>query len=622
VGAAAGALTLSAAAQRLAPVILDATPWALCLVGLYAHALVTRVDQQAIGLLAQGVMIRRTESLMRHVVENSFDAIVTVGDDGLIETFNPAARRLFGYPDGDPAGRPLSEVIHPGEVGGRDSLFARATDGPVEAFGRNRDGREFPVEVVVTSIDTENETKLVAVARDISERKVQQDRLRHQATHDPLTDLPNRFLLRERIDRALAGASQASQTLAVLLLDLDRFKEINDALGHRTGDLLLKQVARRLQAPIDSSATIARLGGDEFAVLLPDATLEKTLQLAWKLIESLRLPFDVEGFSLQVDTSLGITLYPDHGHDAETLMQRADVAMYVAKRRRASLAVYRPEFDFNSRRHLMLRADLRDAIDAEQLTLSFQPKVLALNDSIIGAEALVRWQHPKHGSIPPDEFIGLAEHSGLIRPLTHLVLDKALRQAAEWRRERLDLAISVNLSARNLLEEDLPHALTRLLSQHQVLPEQLTLEITESVIMEDPERALKIVTRLQELGVGISIDDFGTGYSSLGYLMRLPAKEMKIDKSFVMKMEKDPASATIVHSTIELAHNLGLMVVAEGVETESVWNVLKELGCDIGQGYYFGKPLPPAELSELVRRLHVPDAALAAFDAGGAPARS
>ena len=602
-GSCLAVLVLGTTLQQFLPVILDAMPWVLTFVWLYVHALVTRIDRQAVGLLTQGRLIRNTESLMRHVVENSFDSIVTVSKDGAVETFNRSAQQMFGYSAAEASGRLLADLVQPDDTGRPGNLVTQATAAPVEAEGRTRSGRTFPVELVVTPIDMDEECKLVAVMRDITERKAHQEQLQYQATHDPLTKLPNRLLLRQRITRALKTASESGGTAAVMLLDLDRFKEINDALGHRTGDLLLKQVARRLQEPLDPGATIARLGGDEFAVLLPDTSLEQALQVSWKLIEALRSPFSVEGLSLQIETSLGLTLYPDHGHDAETLMQRADVAMYVAKRKRAGLAVYRPEQDFNSRRHLTLRGDLRRAIDGDLLTLVYQPKVLAQTDEVIGAEALLRWEHPQHGNIPPDEFVELAEHSGLIRQLTQWVLANAMRQISEWQNEGFHLNVSVNLSARNLLEEDLPHALARLLAAHETPPEQLTLEITESVIMEDPEQALKTVTRLENLGVGISIDDFGTGYSSLSYLMRLPAKEMKIDKSFVMKMGQDPASATIVHSTIDLAHNLGLAVVAEGVESPALWNVLKELGCDIGQGYHFSPPVPPEEVPAVLGRL-------------------
>ncbi len=599
-GCGLGVLLTAAATQRFFPLILDTMPWVVTILGVWGHALVTRIDQQAIGLLSQRNEIRRTETLMHHIVENSFDAIVTVDPQGLVETFNTAAEKMFGLRTSNVVGRAVRELVqHPDPVVA-DVLFRRAKPSPIEAVGRTRGGREFPVEVVVTAIDIEDKTRFVAFLRDISERKVQQEQLRHQATHDPLTGLPNRFLIEERVKDALTAATTGAETVAVLMLDLDRFKEINDALGHGTGDRLLKAVALRLKEPLDPSVSIARLGGDEFAVLLPATTLERALQLSWKLIEGLRNPFEIDGLSLQIDTSLGITLFPDHGHDAETLLQRADVAMYVAKRKRSSIAVYRPEQDFNSKRQLMLRADLRHAIHEDRLHLVYQPKVLAGTDQIIGAEALVRWNHPEHGPIGPDEFIGIAEHCGMIRLLTHRVLENAMRQLWQWRRDGIGLNVSVNLSARNLLEEDLPHTVSRLLAKLEVPPEMLTLEITESVIMEDPERALAVVTRLEKIGVGISIDDFGTGYSSLGYLMKLPAREIKIDRSFVMKMDADPASATIVRSTIELAHNLGLLVVAEGVENELTWQALKALGCDIGQGYHFGKPLPPDQLKRML----------------------
>ena len=588
--------------QRFTPLILEVTPWVIALVGAYGHALVRRVDQQAVGLRVQQTEIQRTESIMHHVVENSFDAVITLDTDGNIETFNRAAEKMFVASSSAVIGRSVLELVHHPDPEVAKALFRRRKIAPVEAVARSRDGKEFPVEVVVAAIDADDGQRFVAFVRDISERKAQQEQLRYQATHDPLTKLPNRFLLEEKIQMALQEASGA-ETIAVMLLDLDRFKEINDALGHGTGDALLREVAARLAVPLPETATIARLGGDEFAVLLPTTNLERGLQTAWSLIESLRTPFEIDGLSLQVDTSLGITLYPDHGHDAESLLQRADVAMYVAKRKRSSLAVYHPEQDFNSKRHLMLRADLRHAIHEDQLELYYQPKILAGVDQVIGAEALVRWKHPQHGPISPDEFIGLAEHCGLIRALTHRVIETAVKQLWQWCKDGFRLNVSVNLSARNLLEQDLPHTVSRLISRYGIPPELLTLEITESVIMEDPERALKIVTRLEKIGVGISIDDFGTGYSSLGYLMKLPARELKIDRSFVMKMESDPASATIVRSTIELAHNLGLLVVAEGVETEDNWKALKELGCDIGQGYYFAKPLPPVELVQRVRDL-------------------
>ncbi len=443
--------------------------------------------------------------------------------------------------------------------------------------------------------------KLVAVVRDVTERKAHQEELKHQASHDPLTDLPNRALLLERIERALSVGALEGHSVGVLVLDLDRFKEINDALGHAVGDQLLTEVAKRLATALDDAATLARLGGDEFAVLLSEASSEQAQRTGWKLIDALKKPFSFEGLSLQVNTSVGIAVYPDHGCESQVLVQRADVAMYVAKEKRSGIVVYGPEQDFDRIRQLTIRADLGTAIDRGELQLVYQPKVQAATDRIVGAEALARWNHPEHGFIPPDEFTTVAEHSGLIRPLTQWVLETALKEVGHWRDRGVSLRVSVNLSARNLLEEDLPHRLARLLEIHDLPPDGLILEITESVIMDDPDRSLANMHRLHEMGVGISVDDFGTGYSSLAYLMKLPAQELKIDKSFVIRMDEDPGSATIVHSTIELAHSLGLKVVAEGVESQSIWDGLKKLGCDRGQGYLFSRPIPADELLELVR---------------------
>jgi len=595
----AGIVLAAGGVARFWPVIYDVVPWILVCFGVYFHALFSMIDEQSLGLIRQGTLIQRTESLMHHVVQSSFDAVVVVDDKGRVESFNRAAVRLFGYPEKRAVGRMLSDLIDRSDD--VTSTHLRPTGRPLEVVGRSLDGRTFPVEMTVTALDAEGEPRFVAVLRDITERKGHQEQLQHQATHDPLTGLPNRALLLEQIQHAVEAARGEGVTVAVLLLDLDRFKEINDALGHRTGDILLKTVAKRLAGPLEPMDMLARLGGDEFGVLLPSAPLERVLHTGWKLVETLKTPFEIEGLSLQVDTSVGVTLFPDHGHDAETLLQRADVAMYVAKRKRCSLAVYQPEQDYNHMRHLKLRGDLRRAIEEDMLSVAYQPKVLAETGQVHAAEALVRWNHPEHGSIPPDEFISLAEHGGMIRPLTQWVLKTVIQQCARWRSRGLELNLSVNLSARNLLEEDLPLNVKCLLEAYKVPPSDLTLEITESVIMEDPERALRIVTRLHDLGTGISIDDFGTGYSSLAYLMRLPARELKIDRSFVMQMERDVGSATIVRSTIELAHNLGLKVVAEGVETRTVWDVLLELGCDVGQGYYFSRPVPPEELPETVR---------------------
>jgi diguanylate cyclase (GGDEF)-like protein len=391
-----------------------------------------------------------------------------------------------------------------------------------------------------------------------------------------------------------------------MLLDLDRFKEINDALGHGVGDELLRAVAHRLEIPLRPPATLARLGGDEFAVLLPATTPDRAWDVARSLVDALKQPFALESLSVKVDTSVGITLSPDHGDDAQTLVQRADVAMYVAKESRRGIVLYGPEQDRHYLRRLTIKEELRRAIDGGALRLAFQPKVHHATERIVGAEALLRWEHPQRGFIPPDELVAVAEHSGLIRPLTEWVLETALSQAALWREAGTPLGLAVNLSARNLTEEDLPERLEAMLARRALAPRHLTLEITEGVIMADLDTALTNMRRLRDLGVGLAVDDFGTGYSSLAYLARLPLSELKIDKSFVFELDRDVGNATIVRSTIELAHKLGMQVVAEGVETAAVWERLKRLGCDLGQGYYFGRPAPAEELSARLAEAYAP----------------
>ncbi len=579
----------AAAVERAFPILIDVVPWICTTTALYASALVRRIDQQALGLVSQGAAIRRGETLMRQVVQSSFDAILTLEAGGAIATFNARAERMFGCTAAQARGCALTDFVTPAE-GGLDLLDC-AGGLPTEGRARERSGREFPVELVVTAIAADEDRRLVAVIRDITERKAHQEELKHRATHDPLTGLLNRTGFVERIDAALDGRPSA-----LLLLDLDRFKEINDALGHPVGDRLLQAVALRLTQALREGDTLARLGGDEYAVFLRDTGPAEARRSAEALIESLRVPFAVEGLALQVDASLGIVTYPDHGPCAATLVQRADVAMYVAKSQRSGLVVYGPEQDSDHLRRLVIKGELGRAIDEGHLALLYQPKLHHASGRIVGAEALLRWLHPVHGYIPPDEFTGVAEHSGLIRRLTQWVIETAVEQAAAWRRQGHPLEVSVNLSARNLTEEDLPARLERVLAHQRLAPRHLILEITESVIMDDPDRSIANMLRLREMGLGISVDDFGTGYSSLAYLTRLPATELKIDKSFIMQIDRDPRSALVVRATIELAHRLGMRVVAEGVESEAIWQTLKQLGCDLGQGYHFGRPVPAERL--------------------------
>ena len=419
----------------------------------------------------------------------------------------------------------------------------------------------------------------------------------YHALHDGLTNLPNRGLFRDRVHQAIAIGSRENHIGAVMLMDLDRFKEINDTLGHHKGDIVLQQVAQRLQRGLRETDTVARFGGDEFALLLPNIPgPAAALNVAEKVRESLHQPFVIEGMALDVHASIGIAFFPGHGEDVDLLIQRADVAMYLAKAAHTGCEIYAAERDQYSPNRLALVADMRRALEHEEFVLYYQPKVdLKTGESHI-MEALVRWDHPLRGMIPPNEFIPLAEHTGLIESLTLYVLDRALRQVAAWREQDVDLTVAVNLSPRNLLDLHFPEHVQKLLTKHRVPPGCLQLEITESTLVSDPTRAMGILGRLNQMRVEMSIDDFGTGYSSLAHLRKLPVQELKIDKSFVMNMDNDESDAVIVRSTIDLGRNLGLRVVAEGVETAEVYRRLITLGCDFAQGYFRSHPMPAHEV--------------------------
>ena len=385
----------------------------------------------------------------------------------------------------------------------------------------------------------------------------------------------------------------------MLLLDVDRFKEVNDALGHERGDLLLQELGSRLHALCDGEV-VARLGGDEFAILHSGGTADEAWALADRIHTALEQPFDLNGFSLEAAASIGVAAYPEHGDDADALVQHADVAMYVAKAAHDGTSVYDAEQDTNDAARLALAGELRRAIEAGELVVYYQPKADLSTGRIVGVEALVRWQHPTRGFIPPDQFVPIAERTGLIKPLSRYVLATALRQCRDWSASGLDLHVAVNLTIPDLLDVELPDRIGALLDETGVAPEQLELEITESTILADPTRVRLILDRLNAVGLSLAIDDFGTGYSSLAYLKRLPVSTIKIDRSFVMDMLESDSDAAIVRSTVELARNLGLRVVAEGVETEAAWELLREQGCTLAQGYLIGKPMPAQELRALL----------------------
>ena len=412
------------------------------------------------------------------------------------------------------------------------------------------------------------------------------------ALFDPLTGLPNRNALTRTLNEKVAHAEDGAR-LCVMLLDLDRFKDINDTLGHHRGEDVIKEVAARLRSSVRESDEVARLGGDEFAVVLHDAGRSEAARLAERILAALDRPLDLEGLPLHLTASIGIATYPEHAADGDALLRYADVAMYVAKGSHVGYAVYRQDFDKHSPTQLAMVAELKRAIDSEaELQVHYQPKIDIATDEIVAVEALLRWQHPSLGLLYPDTFIPLAERTGQIKPLTSWVLAETAAQCGTWADTGRALSVAVNLSARNLLDHQLVAQMERLLDEESVDPALMTVEITESSLMVEPELAMRILEGLRGLGVRISIDDFGTGYSSLAYLKRLPVSELKIDRSFVRTMSKDENDLMIVRSVIDLGHALGLDVVAEGVADEITFNLLTELGCDLAQGFLFTRPLP------------------------------
>ena len=440
-----------------------------------------------------------------------------------------------------------------------------------------------------------------------------------EALHDNLTGLPNREFFRRRAEKVLLTNQASGTKMAIMIFDLDHFKEINYTLGHHVGDQVLREVASRLAATVPAEVMVARLGGDEFAAVLPHISDQQdALDLAEVLVERLREPIVVDGVRMRIQASIGISLSPDHADSVPTLLKRADIALYRAKTARGDIQVYRLEIDRHTIERLSLLGDLHSGIDEAQFVLAFQPQICARTGDVVGVEALSRWMHPRHGLIAPDVFIPLAENSGLISALSRWGIESAVASLAGWRRHGHDVTMAVNVSARLLSDLDLPDFIAGVLGRHEVPASRLVVEVTESTIMADPKRASDVLGRLRELGVSLAVDDYGTGYSSLSYLRRIAVDELKIDKSFILQMGLDDNSAIIVRSTIELAHSLGLIVTAEGVEDLPTLQTLQGLGCDRLQGFYYSRPLSSLALEAWLnaRRVAANDQ-LAAELAGG-----
>jgi len=585
------------------------------------NTMARNLDQKIGGLIASELKVRASsealktsEQQVRLLLESAAEAIFGIDLYGAVTFCNPATQRYLHARDDELLGQDIYDLLRPMTPDGRplgriESLLN--LQGPEVHGGHlrdvvvhRRDGTTFHAELWIHPIhhDTAPIGAVISLL-DITERYLHTSELERQANHDSLTGLANRKLLHQRLEDAVRESQQSERSFALYLIDLDRFKEINDALGHKSGDRLIRQIGPRLQSLLGSRDTLARLGGDEFAILARSVeSVERAETVARWLRTAILEPFDLDGMRVQIDASIGIALCPTNSSDVSGLLRDADVAMYHAKRTGSGFAFYDKTFDAHSPQRLALMGELLQATRNDDLLLYYQPKIDMAEGHVQAFEALVRWRHATQGLIGPDDFIPLAELSELIRPLTLWVIERTLQDYARWRELGHTMMVAANVSARNLQDQELVQTVAALLRKHRVPAEHLQLEITESAILTDPVRARDTIAALNDLGVRFAIDDFGTGYSSLAYLKQLAVAELKIDQSFVIDMERDENDAAIVRSTIELAHNLGMRVTAEGVETQSLWRRLDELACDYVQGYYISRPMPAEQVVPWITR--------------------
>ena len=567
----------------------------------------------------------QSERLHRYLVEHSPDLIYTVDDQGLFTYVNPQVDAMLGYTSQELIGQPYHCIVHEEDVERARFVFCERRTGErasrnVELRLKRRpaslDAEALQPEFVIIALsatgvyvehkDADGKPRLLGsygVARDITERKLAEERISFQAYHDLLTQLPNRALFKDRLSVALSQAQRSARRVAVLFIDLDRFKLVNDSLGHAEGDELLKGVAARLQSCVRRSDTLARLGGDEFTILLPDLTdADDAAMISQKVIDELRRPMLVGGQEIRPTASIGIALYPDDSTEAESLVKHADIAMYHVKAEgKDGYAFFSSDMNTAFHHKLTLETELRRALELGELELRYQPQISLSRRQIVGLEALVRWQHPQRGLLTPDAFIPLAEEAGLITRISDWVLDQSSRQLAQWRREGFDyLRVSVNLSPRDFDRADVVERVFAALQRHQVPPHGLGIEITENLLMRDTELVADAVKQLRDSGVRVSIDDFGTRYASFGYLQRFAVSSLKLDQAFVRDVSAARPYSPIIVAIVGIARGFDLHLVAEGVEHPLQRDVLRGLGCDEMQGFLFGTPMEASAIRALL----------------------
>jgi diguanylate cyclase (GGDEF)-like protein/PAS domain S-box-containing protein len=550
--------------------------------------------------------LRTSENRFRQLTEATFEGIL-LHVDGKIVDANAAMAELVGRPVADLVGHNVMDFVAETSRAGLSRHLAAGLDTACEIELTDADGARVPAEVLTRGVQSDSNAggPRVLAVRDIRERKEAEERIRHMAHHDALTGLPNRRMFTDRLHQVLARSKRDGTTVAVLCLDLDRFKHVNDLSGHGAGDELLKQVSKRLLDSIRTEDTAARLGGDEFSIIqVGVAHPDGPGVMAERLVKAISKPFDLGGQQTMIGTSIGIALYPGDGEEGEDLVRAADTALYRAKEAgRGTFRFFEAEMDMRLQERRLLERDLRQALATEQLRVHYQPLADCTGGKIVGFEALVRWNHPERGPISPVQFIPLAEECGLILQLGAWVLRRACTDAASWPADKL---VAVNLSPAQFKHADLGREILAVLAETGLAPERLELEVTESLLIDDPDRVLSTLKFLKEAGVRISLDDFGTGYSSLSYLQRFPFDKIKIDRSFVSQMENNNDSMSIIRAVIALGKSLRIKITAEGVESAAQLNLLKQENCDLVQGYLLGKPMPKEDLAALLH--DTPDA--------------